>query len=189
MLEMNEVANILHNATSRSLVILDEIGRGTSTFDGLSIAWAVAEYIHKKIKAKTLFATHYHELTELENSLSGVKNYRVAVKKKGDDITFLRKIVRGGADDSYGIEVAALAGVPQEVIASAKRILKKIENDDIQGVYKKKQHIEQPSGQIGFGDTIAAEIADELKLIDVTTFTPIEALNKLYELANKAKGI
>ncbi len=193
MLEMTEVANILHNATSKSLVILDEIGRGTSTFDGLSIAWAVAEYIHnkKKIGAKTLFATHYHELTELENSLDGVKNYRVAVKKHGDDITFLRKIVRGGADDSYGIEVAALAGVPHEVITNAKRILKKIEDDDIEGAYKqkKKQRAEQTSGQIGFEDTIASEIADELKLMDVTTFTPIEALNKLYELVNKAKGL
>ncbi len=193
MLEMNEVANILHNATSKSLVILDEIGRGTSTFDGLSIAWAVAEYIHnkKKIGAKTLFATHYHELTELENSLDGVKNYRVAVKKHGDDITFLRKIVRGGADDSYGIEVAALAGVPSEVITNAKKILKKIENDDIQSAYKQKktQQSEQPIGQIDFDDTIASEIADELKLLDVTTFTPIEALNKLYELANKAKGL
>lgn len=193
MLEMTEVANILHNATSKSLVILDEIGRGTSTFDGLSIAWAVAEYIlnKKKIGAKTLFATHYHELTELENTLDGVKNYRVAVKKNGDDITFLRKIVRGGADDSYGIEVAALAGVPSEVISNAKKILKKIENDDIQGAYKqkKKQRAQEPSGQIGFDDTIASEITDELKLLDVTTFTPIEALNKLYELVNKAKGL
>lgn len=193
MLEMTEVANILHNATSRSLVILDEIGRGTSTFDGLSIAWAVAEYIHnkKKIGAKTLFATHYHELTELENSLDGVKNYRVAVKKHGDDITFLRKIVRGGADDSYGIEVAALAGVPNEVISNAKRILKKIEDDDIAGAYKQKknQRAGQPAGQLGFDDAAAADIAEELKLLDVTTFTPIEALNKLYELANKAKGI
>lgn len=193
MLEMNEVANILHNATKNSLVILDEIGRGTSTFDGLSIAWAVAEYIHnkKKIGSKTLFATHYHELTELENSLDGVKNYRVAVKKHGDDITFLRKIVRGGADDSYGIEVAALAGVPHEVISNAKKILKKIENDDIQSAYKQKkaERKQESIGQIGFDDTIASEIADELKLLDVTTFTPIEALNKLYELVNKAKGL
>ncbi|MDY3971640.1 MAG: DNA mismatch repair protein MutS, partial [Clostridia bacterium] len=126
MLEMNEVSHILKNATSKSLIILDEIGRGTSTFDGLSIAWAVVEYIHNKHKigAKTLFATHYHELTELEEELDGVKNYRIAVKKRGDDITFLRKIVRGGADDSYGIEVAALAGVPKEVINGAKKILK-----------------------------------------------------------------
>ena len=189
MLEMNEVSHILKNATSKSLIILDEIGRGTSTFDGLSIAWAVVEYIHNKHKigAKTLFATHYHELTELEDELGGVKNYRIAVKKRGDDITFLRKIVRGGADDSYGIEVAALAGVPKEVINSAKKILKKIENDEI--VVEHTQKKSEMQNQIGFGDSIANEIADELKTIDVTTFTPIEAMNKLFELSNKAKEL
>lgn len=190
MLEMTEVSHILKNATSKSLIILDEIGRGTSTFDGLSIAWAVVEYIHNKHKigAKTLFATHYHELTELEEELDGVKNYRIAVKKRGDDITFLRKIVRGGADDSYGIEVAALAGVPKEVISGAKKILKKIENDEIVVEHTAKKH-EDTSNQIGFGDSIANEIADELKTMDVTTYTPIEAMNKLYELANRAKEI
>ncbi len=189
MLEMNEVSHILRNATKDSLIILDEIGRGTSTFDGLSIAWAVVEYIHnkRKIGAKTLFATHYHELTELEEKLDGVKNYRIAVKKRGDDITFLRKIVRGGADDSYGIEVAALAGVPKEVISDAKKILKSIENDEIIIEHTKKA--EEPVSQMEFGDGIAAEIADELKMLDVTTFTPIEALNKLYELSKKAKEI
>ncbi|MGN0106388.1 MAG: DNA mismatch repair protein MutS [Hominilimicola sp.] len=189
MLEMNEVSHILKNATSKSLIILDEIGRGTSTFDGLSIAWAVVEYIHNKHKigAKTLFATHYHELTELEEELEGVKNYRIAVKKRGDDITFLRKIVRGGADDSYGIEVAALAGVPKEVISSAKKILKKIENDEITVEHKEKTA--EPINQVGFGDTIANSIADELKNMDVTTFTPIEAMNKLFELSQKAKEI
>ena len=189
MLEMNEVSHILKNATSKSLIILDEIGRGTSTFDGLSIAWAVVEYIHNKHKigAKTLFATHYHELTELEEELEGVKNYRIAVKKRGDDITFLRKIVRGGADDSYGIEVAALAGVPKEVINSAKKILKKIENDEI--VVEHKEKAAEPVNQIGFGDSVANEIADELKNMDVTTFTPIEAMNKLFELSQKAKEI
>ena len=189
MLEMNEVSHILKNATSKSLIILDEIGRGTSTFDGLSIAWAVVEYIHNKHKigAKTLFATHYHELTELEEELEGVKNYRIAVKKRGDDITFLRKIVRGGADDSYGIEVAALAGVPKEVINSAKKILKKIENDEI--VVEHKEKTDEPINQIGFGDGIANAIADELKTMDVTTFTPIEAMNKLFELSQKAKEI
>ncbi len=189
MLEMNEVSHILKNATSKSLIILDEIGRGTSTFDGLSIAWAVAEYINNKHKigAKTLFATHYHELTDLEQELEGVKNYRIAVKKRGDDITFLRKIVRGGADDSYGIEVAALAGVPKEVINSAKKILVKIENDELMTGHTQK--IPEPQNQIGFGDGIANEIADELKMIDVTTFTPIEAMNKLFELSNKAKEI
>ena len=187
MLEMNEVSHILKNATSKSLIILDEIGRGTSTFDGLSIAWAVVEYIHNKHKigAKTLFATHYHELTELEDELEGVKNYRIAVKKRGDDITFLRKIVRGGADDSYGIEVAALAGVPKEVINGAKKILKKIENDEI--VVEHKEKTDEPVNQIGFGDGIANAIADELKTMDVTTFTPIEAMNKLFELSQKAK--
>lgn len=188
MLEMNEVSNILKNATKNSLIILDEIGRGTSTFDGLSIAWAVAEYVHGKIGAKTLFATHYHELTELENSLNGVKNYRIAVKKRGDDITFLRKILRGGADDSYGIEVAALAGVPSEVISRAKAILKKIENDEISTAYKQEKK-EEHTDQIGFGDTAALAIAEELKNMDITTFTPIEAMNELYRLSNKAKEI
>ena len=190
MLEMTEVSHILKNATSKSLIILDEIGRGTSTFDGLSIAWAVVEYIQNKHKigAKTLFATHYHELTELEEELDGVKNYRIAVKKRGDDITFLRKIVRGGADDSYGIEVAALAGVPKEVINGAKKILKKIENDEIVVEHTAKKH-EDTTNQIGFGDSIENEIADELKNMDVTTYTPIEAMNKLYELANRAKEI
>lgn len=189
MLEMNEVSHILKNATSNSLIILDEIGRGTSTFDGLSIAWAVVEYIHnkKKIGAKTLFATHYHELTDLEGELDGVKNYRIAVKKRGDDITFLRKIVRGGADDSYGIEVAALAGVPKEVINGAKQILKKIENDEI--VIEHTSKTAETTAQMGFGDGIASEIADELKMMDVTTFTPIEAMNKLFELSKKAKEI
>ena len=186
MLEMVEVANILKNATAKSLVILDEIGRGTSTFDGLSIAWAVAEHMQSKIGAKTLLATHYHEMTELENSLDGVKNYSIAVKKHGDNITFLRKIIRGGADDSYGIEVAALAGVPKTVITRAKDILKKIENDDIESAYKVKKQPEV-SMQIGFEDNIAGEIFEELKNLDVTTYTPIEALNKLYELTKKAK--
>lgn len=187
MLEMNEVSHILKNATANSLIILDEIGRGTSTFDGLSIAWAVVEYIHnkRKIGAKTLFATHYHELTDLEEELDGVRNYRIAVKKRGDDITFLRKIVRGGADDSYGIEVAALAGMPKEVINGAKKILGKIENDEV--VIEHKTKPAEETNQIGFGDTVASEIADELRQMDVTTFTPIEAMNKLFELSNKAK--
>ena len=189
MLEMTEVSNILKNATKNSLIILDEIGRGTSTFDGLSIAWAVAEYVHnkKKIGAKTLFATHYHEMTELEDELDGVKNYRIAVKKHGDDITFLRKIVRGGADDSYGIEVAALAGVPRDVINSAKKILAKIENGEVvhERVEQKKT---EETNQFDFFDNTASEIAEELSAMDVTTLSPIEALNKLYELSNKAKG-
>ncbi len=191
MLEMTEVSNILKNATKNSLVILDEIGRGTSTFDGLAIAWAVAEYIRdkKKIGAKTLFATHYHELTALEDTLEGVKNYNIAVKKRGDDITFLRKIVRGGADDSYGIEVAALAGVPKEVITNAKKILKSVENDEISVQQPKREEMHEIQNQIGFEDNAANEIAEELKGLDVTTLTPIEALNTLYKLANKAKEI
>lgn len=193
MLEMVEVANILKNATKKSLVILDEIGRGTSTYDGLSIAWAVAEYVNdtKKIGAKTLFATHYHELSRLEEKLSGIVNYRIAVKKNGDDITFLRKIVRGGADDSFGIEVAKLAGVPDEVIKRAKQVLKKIEDDDLDGVCKTKKSAQSTAFapmQIDFEDNIAKEICDELKMTDVTTLTPIEAMNTLYRLANKAKN-
>ncbi len=186
MLEMVEVANILKHATEKSLVILDEIGRGTSTFDGLSIAWAVAEYMQKKIGAKTLFATHYHELTQLEDTLPGVKNYSIAVKKHGDDITFLRRIVRGGADDSYGIEVAALAGVPKAVIKRAKDILKKVESGENEvSTPQKPQEVPM---QIGFEDGAAAAIFEELKNMDVTTYTAIEALNKLYELSEKAKN-
>ncbi len=190
MLEMVEVSAIIKNATKNSLVIMDEIGRGTSTYDGLSIAWSVAEYMsnRKKCGAKTLFATHYHEMTELENKLDGIKNYNIAVKKHGDDITFLRKIIPGGTDDSYGIEVAALAGVPGDVIKRAKEILKKIETDDFKNEAPKKKE-EPKSNQLDFGEQLALELADELKRIDVTTFTPIEALNKLYELANKAKDI
>lgn len=189
MLEMTEVANILKNATKNSLIILDEIGRGTSTYDGLSIAWAVVEYVEnkKKLGAKTLFATHYHELTELEDKLDGVKNYRIAVKKHGDDITFLRKIVRGGADDSYGIEVAALAGVPKDVITRAKTILKSVDNGEIQ--QKRPAQQEQIDDQIGFEDMAAAGIMETLRTIDVTTLTPIEALNTLYDFVNKAKGL
>lgn len=191
MLEMSEVSNILKNATNKSLIILDEIGRGTSTFDGLSIAWAVAEYVQnkRKVGAKTLFATHYHELIELENQLDGVKNYNIAVKKRGDDITFLRKIVRGGADDSYGIEVAALAGVPHSVIARAKEILKKIEQDELTEAYKSDKKPDEPQTQMGFADMEAMALIREIAAKDVTTFTPIEALNELYRLALKAKEI
>lgn len=183
MLEMVEVANILKNATANSLVILDEIGRGTSTYDGLSIAWAVSEHMANKIGAKTLFATHYHELTQLEDSIPGVKNYSVAVKKHGDDITFLRKIVRGGTDDSFGIEVSALAGVPKPVVTRAKEILKQIES----GGVEMPEKVQKTDAQIDISDGVASEIFEELKRMDVTTYTPIEALNKLYELANRAK--
>jgi len=195
MVEMNEVANILDNATSKSLLILDEIGRGTSTYDGLSIAWAVVEYIAdtKKLGAKTLFATHYHELTELEEKISGVKNYCIAVKKRGDDITFLRKIIRGGADDSYGIEVAKLAGVKSEVINRAKEIVKTLEFNDINRTdivkMKEQKIITTQNDQIGLMSFSGSEIVNELKKIDVTTLTPIEALNKLYEMKIKAEGL
>ncbi len=187
MLEMTEVSNILKNATRRSLVILDEIGRGTSTFDGLSIAWAVAEHMRTKIGAKTLFATHYHELSQLEDIQEGVKNYRVAVKKRGDDITFLRKIVKGSADDSYGIEVAALAGLPKSVIKRSKEILAQLESGKIERPQKAEP--EEEDAQLDMAGIAAMGIVEELKNIDVTTYTPIEALNKLFELTKKAEVI
>ena len=186
MLEMNEVSYILKNATKKSLCILDEIGRGTSTFDGLSIAWAVIEHIAKKTGAKTLFATHYHELTALEGEINGVINYNTACKKRGDDITFLRKIVRGGTDDSFGIEVAKLAGVPESVIKRAKEVLQSIETGN-KGKEAGKRIAENAesreiSQQIGFDSVENNRITKALKNIDVTTLTPIEAMNKLYEL-------
>ncbi len=189
MVEMTEVAQILKHATKRSLLVLDEIGRGTSTYDGLSIAWAVSEYIanQKKIGARTLFATHYHELTELEDKLDGVKNYCIACKKRGDEIIFLRRIVQGGADESYGIEVSALAGLPKDVISRAKEILAKIDKKEMDtSELMPAQTIENESGQIGFGDMTAQHIKDMLSSMDVTTLTPIEALNKLYELVKMA---
>jgi len=192
MVEMSEVAHILSEATSKSLIILDEIGRGTSTYDGLSIAWSVAEYIHgKNIGAKTLFATHYHELTQLEDKLEGVKNYNIAVKKRGDDITFLRKIVPGGTDESYGIEVAALAGVPPKVIKRAKEILASIEDGGKDNVKIKASEAREESNtdQVSFADTAALSIAEELKNLDATTLTPIEAMNTLYQLSQKAREI
>ncbi|MDD4422031.1 MAG: DNA mismatch repair protein MutS, partial [Eubacteriales bacterium] len=179
MLEMNEVAEILKNATKKSLIIYDEIGRGTSTYDGMSIAKAVVEYTCKKIGAKTLFATHYHELTELEKELPGVVNYNIAAKKRDNDIIFLRKIVRGAADDSYGIEVALLAGVPSVVVTRAKRIL-----STLVGSAKKKKTIiaENQEDNITFEDIAADSIKDKLKNTDLNTLTPYEALALLYEL-------
>ncbi len=203
MVEMNEVANILRNATSKSLLILDEIGRGTSTFDGLSIAWAVVEHISntKIIGAKTLFATHYHELTELEGKLNGVNNYCIAVKEKGDDIVFLRKIVKGGADKSYGIQVAKLAGLPDSVIERAKEIVNQLVANDITEVVrnisvdtsskkrKSKKLDEVDLTQMSLFDTISDEdIINELRNVDIGNLTPLEALNKLYELQNKVKN-
>ena len=192
MLEMTEVSNILKNATKNSLIILDEIGRGTSTYDGLSIAWAVAEYISNKrtVGAKTMFATHYHEMTELEDRLDGIKNYRIAVNKDGDKITFLRRIVRGGADESYGIEVAALAGLPDAVIKRAKEILKGIIEEDANMLYKKQNKKPEPvSDQLELCDIAGREILEELKNMDVTTLTAIDAMNKLYQLSQRAKEV
>ena len=188
MVEMMEVAQILKEATANSLVILDEIGRGTSTYDGLSIAWAVAEYISnsEKCGAKTLFATHYHELTDLENKLEGVKNYSVAVKEKGEDIIFLRKIVKGGTDESYGVHVAKLAGVPQTVTKRANEILKSIERKNVLNNKKmEKQEKGVAEGQLTMFNYKLAEIAHELDKVDVNELTPIEALNTLVKIKEK----
>ncbi len=189
MVEMSEVAHILKNATNRSLLILDEIGRGTSTFDGMAIARAVLEYVNdkKKIGAKTLFATHYHELTELENQLEGVKNYNIAVKKRGDDITFLRRIVRGGADDSYGVEVAKLSGIPNQVIEKAKEILQKFESKGLQATPKILGDEAMP--QLTFVLHGAKQLLEELKLLDVNTLTPIECMTVLNDIVKKAKEL
>ena len=195
MVEMSEVANILKNATPRSLLIFDEIGRGTSTFDGMSIARAVLEHTadKKRLGAKTLFATHYHELTELENKLDGVKNYNVSVKKRGENITFLRRIVRGGADGSYGIEVAKLAGVPNSVVNRAKVILEELESEarpiDMGAVSTKEKADDDPMMQLSFQSEASSELVDSIKNIDVNTLTPIEAMQKLYEIVNKAKNL
>ncbi len=203
MVEMTEVANILRNATSKSLLILDEIGRGTSTFDGLSIAWAVVEHISngKLLGAKTLFATHYHELTELEGKIDNVHNYCIAVKEKGDDIVFLRKIVKGGADKSYGIQVAKLAGVPESVIVRAKEIVEELSDADIttrvrdiaehtvEMKRKKKKYDDLDLAQFSLFDTVTDDdVIEELKSIDIGNLTPVDALNTIYRLQNKLKN-
>ena len=190
MVEMMEVASILRDATKKSLVILDEIGRGTSTYDGLSIAWAVAEYISDKEKcgAKTLFATHYHELTDLENKLDGVKNYSIAVKEKGEDIIFLRKIVEGGTDESYGVHVAKLAGVPQAVTKRANEILKGLERKNLLNQKAiEKENKKVVNGQFDMFNFKLAEIAHEIDKINVNELTPIEALNTLMKIKEKMK--
>ena len=186
MVEMSEVANIVKTATSKSLLVFDEIGRGTSTYDGMSIARAVLEYVadKKRLGAKSLFATHYHELTVLEELIDGVKNYNIAVKKRGDDITFLRRIVPGGADDSYGIEVAKLAGVPDSIITRAKQILKELtEYSDVD----KRENlrnvpIEADDLQLSLMPSADSAVAEKLRGTDIDTLTPIEAINLLYEL-------
>ena len=206
MVEMNEVSNILRNATKNSLLILDEIGRGTSTFDGLAIAWAVIEHIANKniLGAKTLFATHYHLLTELEEKMDNVKNYCIAVKERGEDIVFLRKIIPGGTDRSYGIEVAKLAGVPDMVIERAKEILNELSAGDIASMIQDidvstkdgsksrkiiKRQDEVDAGQLSFFDSVSdAEIIEEIRGIDISTLTPLDGLNLLYKIQNKIKN-
>lgn len=189
MVEMAEVADILKNATKDSLLILDEIGRGTSTFDGMSIARAVIEYVHDKklCGAKTLFATHYHELTELEDLLPGVQNFSIAVKKRGDEITFLRRIVRGGADDSFGIEVAKLAGVPDKVVRRAKQVLQSLESGEAVTVPKNAAPAKREEPVQLTMLTKDSEVISRLKSVDVNTLTPIESMNLLFELANMLK--
>ena len=205
MVEMTEVANILRNATKNSLIVLDEIGRGTSTFDGLSIAWAVVEHISnsKVLGAKTLFATHYHELTELEGTISGVNNYCIAVKEQGDDIVFLRKIIKGGADKSYGIQVAKLAGVPDTVISRAKELLSELSEADITVKAKEiaeinsnitqRKAVPKPDEvdlqQMSLFDTVKDnDIIKELGDLELGNMTPIDALNILYRLQTKLKN-
>ncbi len=207
MVEMTEVANILRNATCNSLLILDEIGRGTSTFDGLSIAWAVIEHISnpKLIGAKTLFATHYHELTELEGQIDGVNNYCIAVKEQGDDIVFLRKIIKGGADKSYGIQVAKLAGVPENVLRRARDIVNELSENDITAKAKKILETPKKEEEVvqlslfdfsqedkerkhGSSKKIAQTVLNKINELDLSRMTPIEALNTLYELQNESKG-
>jgi len=188
MVEMSEVSEILENATAKSLIILDEIGRGTSTFDGMAIARSVVEYVNdpRKIGARTLFATHYHELTSLEEELDGIKNYNIAVKKRGDNISFLRKIIPGGADDSYGIEVALLAGLPQPVIQRAKTILKKLESESPKEPAKIGS-AEEDAPLLSFESSSQSKIIDELASLSVDTMTPIEAMNTLYQFVTKVK--
>jgi len=199
MVEMTEVADILRNATRSGLLILDEIGRGTSTYDGMAVARAVLEHCadKRKLGAKTMFATHYHELTVLENDIEGVKNFNISAKKRGDDIIFLRKIVPGGADDSYGIEVAGLAGVPDSVIRRAKAVLKELENTDNRpwdtggrfscaaagAAHENRPPVSQ--GQLSLQDMGGSEIAAILETIELDTLTPLEALNLLFELKKK----
>ena len=193
MLEMTEVADILKYATSKSLIVFDEIGRGTSTYDGMSIARAVLEYTadKKKIGAKTLFATHYHELTELENTIDGVKNYNTSVKKRGDDITFLRRIIKGAADGSYGVEVAKLAGVPKAVVENAKKILATLETQEKISLVTEIKKDEEPEEmlQLSFSSGEKEQIIEKLKNIDVNTLTPIEAMTVLFELQKSAENI
>ena len=193
MVEMIETANILNNATKKSLILLDEVGRGTSTFDGISIAWAVVEYIARHVKSRTLFATHYHELTELSLTLDGIRNLNVAVKEWGDEIIFLRRIEEGAADKSYGIQVARLAGLPDETITRAKEILSNLEKAELNELGAPKLAYESDTdadksrgrGQLDLFATQADPVLKELLGLDIMTMTPIEALNKLFEMKKK----
>ena len=190
MVEMTEVAQIMKTATSKSLLVLDEIGRGTSTFDGMSIARAVIEYIAdlKLVGAKTLFATHYHELTALEQQLSCIKNYNIACKKRGDEITFLRRIVPGGADDSYGIEVSKLAGVPEWIIKRARQVLEQLESGrPVSNSNSQQPQKQSANSQLSFAAVVPSEVEERLRVIDLNTLTPIEAMNKLFELKGLLK--
>ena len=188
MLEMNEVAYILRNATQKSLIIYDEVGRGTSTFDGMSIARAIIEYTNgKKIGAKTLFATHYHELTSMEDEFNGIVNYNIAAKKRGDDIIFLRKIIRGSTDDSYGIEVAKLAGLPNEVIKRAKEVLATVEKTSRNLTTSNTNLVEEKESLITFEEITEKSVIEDIKKVDINSMTPVEAMNLLFELNNRLK--
>jgi DNA mismatch repair protein MutS len=186
MVEMSEVADVLKNATPRSLLILDEIGRGTSTYDGMSVARAVLEHIARKLKAKTLFATHYHELTELESVLPGVRNYNIAVKKRGDEILFLRRVVPGGADDSFGVEVAKMAGLPERVIARAKEILRALEEGS--PVAAPRRRARAPEAQLSLSAVGTDALRDRLRQLDLDALSPRDALTTLYELKELTAG-
>jgi len=196
MVEMNEAASILNNLSNRSLILFDELGRGTSTYDGISIAWAIVEYIHEhgSCKAKTLFATHYHELNEMEKSFSRIKNYNVSVKEVDKKVIFLRKLVRGGSEHSFGIHVAKMAGMPQSIVKRSEQILKQLETDNRQsGVAKPIGEIaEQREGfQLSFfqlDDPVLEQIRDEIKNLDINNLTPVEALNKLNEVKRIITG-
>ncbi|MDE7373744.1 MAG: DNA mismatch repair protein MutS, partial [Odoribacter sp.] len=197
MVEMNEAANILNNISDRSLVLFDELGRGTSTYDGISIAWAIVEYLHEhpKYRAKTLFATHYHELNEMERSFKKIRNYNVSVKEVGNKVIFLRKLVKGGTNHSFGIQVGKMAGLPQSVIKRADEILKQLENDRDKNntIQKNVEHIasEREGMQLSFfqlDDPVLSQIRDEIAGLDINSLTPLEALNKLSEI-KKIAGI
>ena len=180
MVEMTETAYILNSATNRSLILIDEIGRGTSTYDGVAIAWSVAEYIGTKVNARCIFATHYHELSTIENELPNVKNYNIAVKKRGDKMIFLRKIIPGATDDSFGVEVAKLAGLPNSVVARAREILAELESQDETTSVRVVR--DEPDDQISMLDLRSQQVCQALEAISVETLTPIEAMNELYKL-------